>query len=199
MDVADESSLIQAAQAGDREALDELLRSQLDRVYAVCRRMSSSEADAMDAAQEALITIARRIDRFDGRSKFSTWVYRVTTNACLDEIRRRKRRPDPNLPEHHDEPDPEPAFSERLADRDRLAEALADLPDTFKAPLVLRDVEGLDYAEIAEVLDLAPGTVRSRIARGRKRLAERLTTTSDEGHTFFREPASARTTSKSEP
>ena len=157
--------------------MDQLLRGQMDKIYAVCRRMARNEADAMDAAQEALLAVARRIHKFEGRSSFSTWVYRVATNACLDELRRRGRRPEPGLPEHRPIVDPAPAFDERLADRDRLSAALAELPEEFKAPLVLRDVSGMDYAEIAATLDIPPGTVRSRIARARGRLADALSTT----------------------
>jgi RNA polymerase sigma-70 factor (ECF subfamily) len=117
------------------------------------------------------------LPRFDGRAKFSTWAYRVATNACLDELRRRGRRAEPGLPdhEHADENwiagsagrDPADAVAARI-DVDA---GLALVPEEFRVAVVLRDVVGLDYAEIAEVLDIAPGTVRSRIARGRARLA----------------------------
>src|SRR5829696_9779462 len=89
----DDRQLVAAAQAGDRRALDELLRRHYDRVHAVCRRIAGSARDADDAAQEAMIGIVRGLPRFDGRSQFSTWVYRIATNAALDELRRRKRRP----------------------------------------------------------------------------------------------------------
>ena len=81
-----------AAQGGDRGALDQLLRRHYDRVHAVCRRITGNDADAADAAQEAMIAIVRNLDRFDGRSSFGTWAYRIATNASLDELRRRKRR-----------------------------------------------------------------------------------------------------------
>ncbi len=132
------------------------------------------------------------LGRYDGRARFSTWSYRVATNACLDELRRRGRRPNPGLPdfEHHDDQfvggqtprDPSETVTARL-DVDA---AMQLLPEEFKAPVALRDLAGLDYAEIAEVLDLAPGTVRSRIARGRGRLADLLAgnqTTPDERQT----------------
>lgn len=130
-----------------------------------------------------MIAIVRGLDRFDGRAAFTTWSYRVATNACLDELRRRNRRADPGLPEHEsvDETpiggrsprDPGDVVSARID----VDEALADLPEEFRAAVVLRDMAGLDYAEIAEVLELAPGTVRSRIARGRGRLADLLAAT----------------------
>lgn len=155
--------------------MDTLLRRHHDRIYAVCRRLAGNDADALDATQEALIAITRRLDRFDGRSKFSTWAYRVATNACLDELRRRKRRPDPGLPEHETptEGGP-PRIDEQISDRMVLDRALAELSEDFRAPVVLRDVLGFDYADIADTLGIPPGTVRSRIARGRKALAAAL-------------------------
>jgi RNA polymerase sigma-70 factor, ECF subfamily len=171
-----------AAQDGDRAALDVLLRRHHDRIHAVCRRLAGNEADALDATQEALIAIARGIRRFDGRAAFSTWAYRVATNASLDELRRRRRRPVPALPDDVDDspaaprgaPSSRSAGIEGLADRLAIDEALAQLPIEFRAPVVLRDLCDLDYAEIAEVLDIPPGTVRSRIARGRAQLARHL-------------------------
>lgn len=166
-----------AAQAGDRHALDTLLRRHHDRIHAVCRRLAGNDADGLDATQEALIAIARGIRRFDGRSAFATWAYRVATNACLDELRRRGRRPTPGLPEEGAPGAPPAAPSggiEVLPDRLAIDDALAQLSEEFRAPVVLRDLCDLDYAQIAEALDLPPGTVRSRIARGRAQLAELL-------------------------
>jgi RNA polymerase sigma-70 factor (ECF subfamily) len=163
---------VQAARAGDRVGLDELLRRHYDRLYAVCRRLAGNDADAADATQEALLAIVRGLARFDGRSSFTTWSYRVATNACLDELRRRSRRPVPGI-----EVPVEPALASADATVDErlvLDAALAKLDEQFRVPVVLRDVAGLDYAQIAEVLDLPPGTVRSRIARGRRHLARLL-------------------------
>jgi RNA polymerase sigma-70 factor, ECF subfamily len=166
---------VRAAQAGERRALDQLLRRHHDRIYAVCRRMAGNDADALDATQEALIAVVRGLPRFDGRSAFSTWAYRVATNACLDELRRRKRRPDPGLPElEHAPVGGPPPVADLVADRLDIDGALAALPPEFRAPVVLRDQLGLDYAEIAEVLGIPPGTVRSRIARGRAAVARQL-------------------------
>ncbi len=160
--------------------MDTLLRRHYERVYAICRRIAGNDADAADATQEALIAITRRLDSFDGRAKFSTWSYRVATNACLDELRRRKRRPTPGLPEfesgeedhrHHEEGQPGIDRAEQLVLRDELDTALAELNEDFRIPVILRDLCDLDYAEIAEATGLPAGTVRSRISRGRKQLA----------------------------
>jgi RNA polymerase sigma-70 factor (ECF subfamily) len=196
---------VAGARSGDRSALDALLRRHHDRLFALCRRLAGNDADAHDALQEALIAIVRGLDRFDGRSAFSTWSYRVATNAALDELRRRKRRPLPGLPT--DEwgglvPGPgsgggggavgRPGHTRPgvvgggghggtghgidgvVADRLDVDAALARLPEDYRVAVVLRDVCTLDYAEIAEVLGIPPGTVRSRIARGRGLLADLL-------------------------
>ena len=90
---ADDQALVSAAQDGDRVALDTLLRRHYDRLFALCRRITGSDADGADAAQEALLAIVRGLPRFDGRAQFSTWAYRVTTNVCLDELRRAAAAP----------------------------------------------------------------------------------------------------------
>jgi RNA polymerase sigma-70 factor (ECF subfamily) len=169
--------LVAAAQTGDTRALDTLLRRHHDRVHLLCRRMTGNDADAQDAAQEALIAVVRGLPRFDGRAAFTTWMYRVATNACLDELRRRKRRPEPVSTDIEARPrssDATPDLDQTLADRFALDAALDTLSEQFRSVIVLRDVLGLDYAAIAEVLGLPAGTVRSRIARGRAELARRL-------------------------
>jgi RNA polymerase sigma-70 factor (ECF subfamily) len=132
--------------------------------------MMANDADAADAAQEALIVLVRRLDRFDGRSRFATWAYRVTTNVCLDELRRRSRRPVPAEPAVGAEASVDPDVDTRLD----VEAALATLSPEYRAAVVLRDLCDLDYAEIAEAFDIPPGTVRSRIARGRARIADQL-------------------------
>jgi RNA polymerase sigma-70 factor (ECF subfamily) len=178
-DPRDDLALVDAARAGDRAALDQLLRRHHDRILNLCRRLAGNEADALDATQEALLAIVRGLPRFDGRAAFSTWAYRVTTNACLDELRRRKRRPALGLPDDLDPVAAGPVGGaehriEGLGDRLAIEAALAKLPFEFRAPVVLRDVCDLDYAEIAATLGIPAGTVRSRIARGRAHLARSL-------------------------
>jgi RNA polymerase sigma-70 factor (ECF subfamily) len=162
-----------AGAGGERRALDALLARHIDRIHAVCRRILGNDQDALDATQEALIAIARGIASFDGRAQFSTWCYRVATNAALDETRRRQRRPRPSdaLP---DAPAAGPSIDHLVADALDIDAAFAAIPEEYRAPVALRDLAGLDYAEIAVILDIPPGTVRSRIARGRAALAARL-------------------------
>ncbi len=167
-----------AAQAGDRDALEVLLRRHTHRLHAVCRRITGNDADAADATQEALLAVVRGLPRFDARSAFSTWAYRVATNACLDELRRRRRRPEPMEDADLDvvaHDDGGTVGGEVTLDgvglRVDIDTALATLPVEFRAAVVLRDLIGLDYAEIADILEVPPGTVKSRIARGRAALA----------------------------
>ena len=174
-----DEDLVTAAQRGDGAAMDLLLRRHYDRVHAVCRRIAGGTRDADDAAQEAMIRVVRNIHKFDGRSTFGTWVYRIATNTALDELRKRKRRPQFHVvDEDGDAPEPTDDLAHRhiddVADRITIDAALAELPEEFKAAVVMRDVGDLDYAEIAEALDIPVGTVKSRIARGRRMLVDKL-------------------------
>jgi RNA polymerase sigma-70 factor (ECF subfamily) len=180
LDRSDEQ-LVEAARRGDAAAMDTLLRRHYDRVHAVCRRIAGTTRDADDAAQEAMIRIVRNLDRFDGRSSFGTWAYRIATNTSLDELRKRKRRPQLHVVgDDRDDAPPEPTDErshleiDGVADRLSIDEALAELPDEFRAAVVMRDVGDLDYAEIAVELGVPVGTVKSRIARGRKLLVTHL-------------------------
>jgi RNA polymerase sigma-70 factor (ECF subfamily) len=170
-----DADLVRAATAGDRDALDALLTRHVDRLHAVCRRICGPDA-AFDATQNALVAITRSIVRFDGRAAFSTWSHRIAVNAALDEVRGAQRRavPASDHLELHDPPTAAGTGPERVVDRLDLDAALAALPVDFRTAVVLRDVADLDYAEIAAVLDVPIGTVRSRIARGRAALAAAL-------------------------
>ncbi|MEY4223082.1 MAG: hypothetical protein RIS33_16 [Actinomycetota bacterium] len=163
--------LVRRAINGDRAALDTVLREQYPRILTACRRLLGRHADADDAAQNALISIARNIGSFDQRSSFSTWVWRIATNAALDEIRRRGRRDVPSS-DRHDFDRPDRSAVSAIDDRQIVEAALLRLPLEFRTAVVLRDLADLDYDEIADVLDIPIGTVRSRISRGRSQLAD---------------------------
>lgn len=147
---------------------------------ALCRRLCGNPTDGADATQEALIAIVRGLPRFDGRATFSTWSHRVATNACLDELRRRSRRPRGGVDEDeldgqvHRRSSARADVGELVADRLDIDAALASLSPEHRAAVVLRDLCTFDYAEIATILGIPPGTVRSRIARGRAALADAL-------------------------
>lgn len=166
-----DAALVAAAGAGDRAALEALLARHLDLVHAVCRRVTGNPDDALDATQEALLGISRGVAGFDARSRVTTWIYRIATNAALDEVRRRQRRPRPvdELPVP-----PVRGVDDAVVARLDVDAALARLPPEFRAAVALRDLAGLDYAEIGAVLGIPAGTVRSRIARGRAALADVL-------------------------
>jgi RNA polymerase sigma-70 factor (ECF subfamily) len=189
--------LVAAARGGEREALEELLRRHYDAIHGLCRRMLGNDADAQDATQQAMVAAVRSIARFDSRSAFGTWLYRIATNACLDELRRRKRRPLVGLPAgeggaswpaHPGGAEPAApgglpgplAFAPASDPADRAASkvdvdwALGHLPAEFRAAVVLRDMCDLPYEEIAALLGVPIGTVRSRIARARAALAGML-------------------------
>lgn len=171
------------AGAGDRDALEQLCRRHLDKIHAICRRITCHPEDAADATQEALIALCRGIAQFDGRSTFATWLYRVTTNAAFGEIRRRGRRPEPM-------PDTAVWGAEgtswgTLVDQSPAAgvdvrididAALERIPPDYRAAVILRDLCDLDYPTIGAVLGLPQGTVRSRIHRGRQALTVSLAT-----------------------
>ena len=173
-DGADLDALAQRAIGGDRVALEELLAAVYDRAYPLAHRLLGDRSDAEDATQEALLAVVRGLPRFDGRSAFTTWSYRVATNACLDELRRRRRRPVTVELDVDVAAGPTSGAEEAVDRRDELRLALASLPEAFRVAVVLRDLCDLDYAEIGEILDVPAGTVRSRIARGRAALADRL-------------------------
>lgn len=153
--------------------MDRLLRMHYDTIRAVCHRIVIDRGAAEDATQQALISIVRALPRFDGRSKFTTWAFRIATNAAIDEVRRTRRRALPldddvlhrTLPPQHD------GTSYVDADLD-FRSALAGVAVEFREVLVLRHVAGLEYPEIAETLGIPVGTVRSRLARGRAQLVE---------------------------
>lgn len=164
---------------GDTTAFDEVYRNFLPLVYNLCLRLARSADDAEDLAQETFLRIYRHLGGFDGRSTLKTWVYRVTVNLCSSRLSRRKLLTLPlrsgDDPEEEGvllvdpERDPESLSLARDA-ADRVAAALSLLQPNFRAAVVLRDLEGLTYEEIAEVLEIQIGTVRSRIARGREGL-----------------------------
>lgn len=166
-------SLGLAAAAGDRAALERLLDEHADLVHAVCRRIVRDPQDALDAAQEAMIAVVRGIASYDGRARFTTWLYRVATNAALMELRRRARRPTPQ------ELTVDPAADRSGPDREVAARldveaALAALPVEQRVVVVLREFEDLEYEQIAVVLGVPIGTVRSRLNRARRALLRSL-------------------------
>lgn len=187
-----EQQWLERIRAGDGRALAELLQAHQRRLYNVCLRMLSNRDDAAEATQETMLKIVEHIGTFRGESQVSTWMIRIAMNQATTRLRRRRRRPTVSLDGHangqaHDDqaaalrdalPDtrePAPGASVETSElRERLVLALAKLDETFRAVVVLRDVDGLDYQQIAEVLDLPVGTVKSRLFRARLALRQQL-------------------------
>jgi len=170
-----DEKLISSAQNGDSQALEILLKNHYEKIWGICKRLMINDQDALDATQESLIAIATRINKFERRSKFSTWLYRVTTNICFDELRKKSRIPIPDSGSEKLEISTEPSFENRISDKLLIDEVLNLLPNEYKTVLVLRDLCDLNYDEISEVLNIPIGTVRSRISRGRSAINNYLT------------------------
>jgi RNA polymerase sigma-70 factor (ECF subfamily) len=160
---------------GEVAAFDELMRAHEDRVFAVCLRMLRDREAALDATQETFIAVFRKADRFAGRAAFSTWLYRVAVNTCYDQVRRRRRHAAVPLPDSNDPIDvsADDGFTS-VELRSDIEAALVALPDEFRAAVVLADVEGLSLQAVADILEVPVGTVKSRVFRGRRLLAESL-------------------------
>lgn len=171
----EDARLVASFLEGDRRAFDELMRAHEDRIFAVCLRVLADREAALDAVQETFITVFRKADQFSGASAFSTWLYRVAVNTCYDHLRRNRRHQAQPLPEINDPPDPTIDDSLRSVElRPDLERSLANLPDEFRIAVVLSDLEGLPLQAVAEAIDVPLGTVKSRVFRGRKLLAEQL-------------------------
>ena len=178
----EESRLIQRAGAGDAASFNTLMGMHERRMYAVALRMCGNPEDAQDCLQEAMLRIYRAINGFKAQSSFSTWVYRITMNTCLDELRRRKNRPNTSLDGLYDagwapvDPGETPEKHAVAGDmRRQLQVFIRELPEDMRAAVVLRDIEGYSYDEIARMLDANVGTIKSRISRGREKLREKIT------------------------
>ncbi len=172
-----DDELLRAHVDGDRDAFAELFHRHRDRLWAVALRTLADREEAADALQDALLSAHRAAARFRGDSAVTTWLHRIVVNACLDRARRRQAHPTVPLPDgSRTEPD-RPVAAEPAApaiDHDTALDvrhALAQLPEEQRAALILVDVQGYPVAEVAVILGVAEGTVKSRCARGRAKLA----------------------------
>lgn len=176
-----EDKLISKAVSGDSAAFSELMAKHEKRMYAVALRMCANREDAQDCLQDAMIRIYRSISGFKGQSSFATWVYRITMNTCLDELRKRKSRQATSLDtlvesgysptDGINTPEKQAISSEQ---RRVLDGAIAELPEDMRSAIVLRDIQGFSYEEIAQMQDANIGTIKSRISRGREKLRQIL-------------------------
>ena len=176
-----ELAVIRRVQQGDTEAFEALVAAYEKNVFNVALQMTGNREDAQDLTQEAFIKAYSSLSSFRGDSRFSSWLYRIVSNVCLDFKRRQSRRPSASLTVEDDEGEsvqldiadesqsPE-ALLERKMTREAVREGLKQLPDEQRQILLLREIQGLSYEEIGEAMGLEEGTVKSRIFRARKKL-----------------------------
>ena len=182
-------AVIERASNGDGDAFETLIRKHQASVFTLAYRMLGNRAEAEEMAQEIFFKAFRALKRFERRSRFSTWLYSIATNHCLNQLESRRRRP--RLQELNRSArkegtpgplldqiaDPTPGADQALEQADlqrQVQEQLLTLTPAHRSILVLRDIQGLAYEEIGEILSLEPGTVRSRLHRARMELKERL-------------------------
>ncbi|HVL50171.1 MAG TPA: sigma-70 family RNA polymerase sigma factor [Actinomycetota bacterium] len=168
----DETLIAAFVKTGDQAPLEVLLARHEPRVFGLAYRILGNRADAFDATQDVFLTVFRRASSFRHQAAFATWLYRLTTNACHDIGRRKARTPVPveDMPARVSSTGSEERSDARLA----VEQALRGLSEEQRVPVVMRDLYAMTYEEISSALRIPPGTVRSRIARGRIRLAELL-------------------------
>ena len=184
---SEEYELIRRASEGEERAFEELVRAYERRVFAYAYRMLSNREDAEEVTQDVFVKVWRTLGRFRGDCSFSSWILKITRNTATDVLRRRQETVAPLFSEHPTDasflPEPydlspasNPPEAYLKAEREEtVARAIAALPPDFRQILLLREMEGLSYAEIGEVLSIEEGTVKSRISRARQALKKILT------------------------
>lgn len=184
----DDRLLLERLRAGDERAFDELVRTAGGRMLALARRMLPREEDARDCVQEAFLHAFRSLDRFDGRSRLTTWLHRIAVNACLMRLRSQRRRPEQSLDallprfrgDGHQERDttpwkpPQESGIEREEVRDLVRARIRELPEQYRVVLLLRDIEGLDTDETAAMLGTTAAAIKTRLHRARQALRSLL-------------------------
>lgn len=177
----EDDRLVEKALDGDARAFEILMEKHESKMYAVALRMCKNREDAQDCLQDAMLRIYKALPTFKGQSSFSTWAYRITMNTCLDDLRRKKVRQAQSLDQMLEigwAPVDENNSTERHLENSELkrnlSRAIQTLPEEMRAAVVLRDVQGFSYEEIANMLSTNVGTVKSRISRGREKLREIL-------------------------
>ncbi|MFP5023317.1 RNA polymerase sigma factor [Pseudonocardia phyllosphaerae] len=173
LDAAADAWLIEKAKEGTPEAYEELVRRHRDRIYRIALRMVGNSHDAEDVAQDVVLTLFTALVGFSGGAKFTTWIYRVVVNRCINLINKRQG--------HEPLEDPDvattPGADRQAEARGQVKAAMAavtELPTELRAPVVLVDIEQMSYQEVAAILNVSEATVRGRLHRGRRKLLETL-------------------------
>jgi RNA polymerase sigma-70 factor (ECF subfamily) len=174
-DAERDEDLVRRAVGGEISAFGILMQRHERRVYNLALRMTGREEDARDATQDAFLTALRKLSSFRGEAAFTTWMHRVTVNACYDLLRKRARAPLlDRSPDHEPEPPPAPDHADAADLSFDVQRALRQVAPDYRAVMILHDVQDLPYEEVASVLQIPIGTVRSRLHRGRIALAKAL-------------------------
>lgn len=181
-------ALLEATRTGDEDAFAELVGRYRNQITSYIYRMTNDYDGAVDLAQETFVRVYRAADRYQQSHAFSTYIYRIATNLAISELRKRKRRrlvsltgffvsSDGAEPREFNPPDERPLQDTEMVDAERrnaVQRAISTLPEKYRAPLILRDVEGRSYEEISRILETSEGTVKSRISRARGFLREKM-------------------------
>lgn len=169
---SDDATLLAQAAEGDHASFTLLMRRHEDRVFSVCLRLMGNRTAAFDAVQETFTTLYRKAGQYRGTAAVGTWLYRITVNTCYDLLRKERRRPMEAFPDYLDPSDPTAEDGYTSVDlRPEIERALASLSPEFRTVVVMADVEGYSLPDVAEMLNLPIGTVKSRLFRARRQLA----------------------------
>ena len=188
-DPASDHALLEATRIGDEDAFAELVGRYRNPITNFIYRMTNDYDGAVDLAQETFVRVYRAAERYQTTYAFSTYIYRIATNLAISELRKRKRRKlvsltgffqsrDGGEPQEFNPPDTKPLADTELVDAERrraVQRAISTLPEKYRAPLILRDVEGKSYEDISRILETSEGTIKSRISRARGFLREKMT------------------------
>lgn len=180
-----EARLAKLARNGDRNAFAELVELYKDKIFHLAYRMLNNKQEAEDAVQETFLRVYTNLHRYDENQKFSTWIFRIGTNLCIDKLRRRKNTysldaemPDGEgndyyamLPSHEDTPEKQVIVSET---QEQIRRAIESLPEKYKSVVILRYLHDMSLQEIGDVLDMPVTTIKTRVHRGREYLRKRL-------------------------
>lgn len=199
MGLKNEEILIEKAKSGDTEAFEGLITNYEKLIYNVIYRMMGNPEDTYDLSQETFIKVYTKLDQFDGTSQFSTWLYRIATNTCLDELRCRKGKETFSIDQaienkdgyiHPEQEDKNENVEGKIIEKEKaqiIQMALNEVNEKNRTVLILREIQQLSYDEIAKLLDISLGTVKSRISRGREQIKKILMQDKEPFSSYFRQ------------
>lgn len=180
---SDSAELVERCRRGDKKAFEEVVSLFEKGIYRLCYRFFNDDCEAMDATQEVFIRVFRALPRFEGRSTLKTWVYRIASNTCITISEKRKREKEGLLQsivnwwsDRNVETPEEEVLAKEVREMNQtiVTKKLNDLPETYRMPVILKDIEGFSLERISEIMDVPLGTIKSRINRGRRMLQESL-------------------------